>query len=120
MSDNALHTAAKAGNVAEVQSQVGKFDINAKGEYGETALFKAAESGHTDVVKLLETHNADVNLASVSISTIDFDPSDINFTIFVSILHSPLHLLEYSLVSRIVAPTSPSTNEHVVQYFPFL
>jgi VCBS repeat-containing protein len=66
MSDNALHTAAKAGNVAEVQSQVGKFDINAKGQWSETALFKAAEKGHTEVVKLLATHNADVNLPDVS------------------------------------------------------
>jgi ankyrin repeat protein len=81
MSDNALHTAAKAGDVDEVQSQVGNFDINAKGEDDETALFKAAESGHTEVVKLLATHNADVNLANVRIPTNDFDPSDMNFTI---------------------------------------
>ena len=69
MSDNnALHTAAEAGNLAEVQAQVKNVDINAKGKYDETALFKAAESGHTDVVKLLLSLNADVNLPDVSIS----------------------------------------------------
>ena len=31
--NNALHIAAKAGNVAEVESQVRIFDINATGEY---------------------------------------------------------------------------------------
>ena len=67
--NNALHDAAKAGNLAEVQSQVGKFDINVKGQFGETALFKAAESGHTDVIKLLLTFNPppDVNIVNVSI-----------------------------------------------------
>ena len=73
MSDNnALHTAAKAGNVAEVQSQVGKCDINAKGEDGGTALFVAAWNGKTEVVKLLLANSADVNLADVSIPTMIF------------------------------------------------
>ena len=69
MSDNnALHTAAEAGNLAEVQAQVGNFDINAKGSGDETALWKAARSGHTDVVKLLLSLNPDVNLPDVSTS----------------------------------------------------
>ena len=68
-SDNALHTAAKAGNVAEVQAQVGNFDINAKGEVGRTALNLAASEGKTEVVKLLLAHNADVNIANVSTPT---------------------------------------------------
>ena len=71
--NNALHTAARDGNVAEVQAQIGKFDINAKGGFwDETALFKAAESGHTEVVKLLLSLNADVNLANVSTPTMIF------------------------------------------------
>ena len=65
MSNNALHTAAKDGNVVVVQSRVGKFDINAKGEYDGTALYLAAREGHTEVVKLLLTHNADVNIPNV-------------------------------------------------------
>ena len=59
---NALHTAAKCGNVAEVQSLVGKFDINAKGEDDGTALYWVAREGHTDVFKLLLTYNPDVNI----------------------------------------------------------
>ena len=64
---NALHIAAKAGNLAEVQSQVRNFDINAKGgKYDSTALCMAAANGHTEAVKLLLTLNADVNIPDVS------------------------------------------------------
>ena len=69
-SDNALHTAAKVGNVACVRAQVGNFDINAKGGRERTALNWAASEGKTEVVKLLLTLNADVNLAGVSTPTI--------------------------------------------------
>ena len=68
--DNALHKAARSGNLAEVQSQVDNFDINAKGYSGETALFEAAQYGKTEVVKLLLTYNPDVNIRNVSIPTI--------------------------------------------------
>ena len=70
--NNALHDAAKDGNVAEVQAQVGKFDINAKGEGDRTALYWAAKEGKTEIVKLLLTLNPppDVNLPNVSIPTI--------------------------------------------------
>ena len=64
--NNALHVAAKGGDLVQVQSQVGNFDINAKGKCEETALFKAAEKGHADVVKLLLTLSADVNIPDVS------------------------------------------------------
>ena len=63
---NALHIAAKGGDLVQVQSQIGNFDINAKGKYEETALIKAAESGHADIVKLLLTLGADVNIPDVS------------------------------------------------------
>ena len=78
MPNNALHTAAKAGEVEEVQSQIGKFDINAKGEDDGTALYWAAEEGKTAVVKLLLTLNPapDVNLADVSTLTNEICPSD--------------------------------------------
>ena len=67
MSNNALHDAAKDGNVFEVQAQVGKFDINAKGSDGSTALCYAAWKGKTEVVKLLLTLNPapDVNIPDV-------------------------------------------------------
>ena len=85
MSDNALHTAAKAGNVAEVQSQVGKFDINAKGSDGSTALNYAAWKGHTEVVKLFLNLNPapDVNLPDVSTLTNDFFHLFRNFTFYI-------------------------------------
>ena len=72
MSNNALHTAAKDGHLAEVQAQVGKFDINAKGQFDMTALNWAAHDGQTEVVKLLLTLNPapDVNMPNVSIQTV--------------------------------------------------
>ena len=69
--NNALHIAAKAGNVADVESQVNNFDINAKGEYEDTALYWASREGKTEVVKLLLTLNADVNIPNVRTHTID-------------------------------------------------
>ena len=64
-SDNALHTAAKNGNLVQVQSQVRNFDINAKGEWGGTALYWSARNGHHVIVKLLLTFNPDVNIPDV-------------------------------------------------------
>ena len=64
--DNALHIAAKSGDLVQVQSQVGNFDINAKGKDGGTALYWSARKGHTGVLKLLLTFHPDVNIPSVS------------------------------------------------------
>ena len=65
--NNALHTAAKAGVLAEVQSQVNNYpDINAKGEEDGTALYWAARGGYADVVKFLLTLNPGVNISDVS------------------------------------------------------
>ena len=64
--DNALHTAARRGNLVEVRSQVRNFDINAKGFEDGTALYGAAEKGHADVVKFLLTFNPGVNIPDVS------------------------------------------------------
>lgn len=60
--NNALHIAAKEGNLAEVQSQVSNFDINVKGEDGVTALYLAANNGSIKVVELLLALDADVNI----------------------------------------------------------
>ena len=64
--NNALHVAAKEGNLVEVQSQITNFDINARGEEEKTALVWAAANGHAEIVKLLLTLNADVNIPDVS------------------------------------------------------
>ena len=83
--NNVLHNFAKAGDLAEVQSQVSNFDINAKGQYDETALVKAAEYGRTDVVKFLLTLNADVNIPSVSkLKIISVHPSYLLYTLLFS------------------------------------
>ena len=63
--NNALHIASENGELDDVQSQIGQFDIDAKGERGETALLKASNNGYGDVVNELLTHNADVNIANV-------------------------------------------------------
>ena len=64
-SNNALHTAAKAGNLAQVQSLVHNFDINAKGDEDKTALCWAAQERKIGVVKLLLTFHPDVNIPDV-------------------------------------------------------
>ena len=63
--NNALHDAAREGNLADVQAQVNNFDINAKGEENKTALVWAAMKGETEVVKMLLTYKADVNIPDV-------------------------------------------------------
>jgi ankyrin repeat protein len=55
--------AVRAGDVALVTTLLDKgADVNAKFRYGTTALFKAAERGHTEVVKLLLARGADVTV----------------------------------------------------------
>ena len=89
MSDNALHTAAKAGDVDEVQSQVGNFDINAKGEDDGTALYWAAREGKTEVVKLMLNLNPaqDVNLPDVSTFKNEIFHLSCNFTSYICTPH---------------------------------
>ena len=64
--DNELHAAAKRGDLVQVQQSLDSYDINAKGEDDETALVKAAREGHVEVVQLLLSFNADVNIPNVS------------------------------------------------------
>ena len=55
--------AVRKGDVAAVTAFLDKgVDVNAKFRYGQTALFKAAERGHTEVVKLLLARGADVTV----------------------------------------------------------
>ena len=64
--NNALHDAAIDGDIVQVKSHVGNFDINSKGKDNKTALIIAAEKGHADIVKLFLTLNADVNIPNVN------------------------------------------------------
>lgn len=55
--------AVRAGDVAQVTALLDKgADVNAKFRYGATALFKAAERGHTEIVKLLLARGADATI----------------------------------------------------------
>jgi ankyrin repeat protein len=55
--------ATRKGDAAAVAALLDKgVDVNAKFRYGTTALFKAAERGHTEVVKVLLAHGADVTV----------------------------------------------------------
>lgn len=87
-SDKRLHTAAKAGDLAQVRSQVRNFDINAKGAKDGTPLYWAARNGKTDVVKLLLSLNADANIPDVSIVAINFTVLFIHLTCISPIPHT--------------------------------
>src|SRR5262245_33116784 len=55
--------AVRKGDLAAVTALLDKgADVNAKFRYGATALFKAAERGHTEIVKLLLARGADVTV----------------------------------------------------------
>lgn len=58
-----LWEAARKGDVALVTSLLDQgADVNAKFRYGTTALFKASERGHADVVKVLLARGADATV----------------------------------------------------------
>lgn len=55
--------AVRQGNLATVTALLDQgADVNARFRYGATALFKAAERGHTEIVKLLLARGADVTV----------------------------------------------------------
>jgi hypothetical protein len=58
-----LYEAVRKGDLAAATSLLDQgADVNAKFRYGATALFKAAERGHTEIVKLLLARGADVTV----------------------------------------------------------
>ena len=98
--NNALHDAAKGGDLVQVQSQVDNFDINAKGKDDETALSKAAGKGHTDIVKLFLTYDADVNMKDVS----TFKMKSVHL-INISIFHYPSYTSGFLHLSKSIVIT---------------
>jgi hypothetical protein len=61
--NNQLWEAVRQGDVAAVTALLDKgADVNARFRYGSTALFKAAERGHADVIKVLIARGADVTV----------------------------------------------------------
>src|SRR5579871_5486979 len=55
--------AARKGDVEAVKALLAKgADVNAKTEYGATALSFAADKGHTEIARILIRHKADVNV----------------------------------------------------------
>jgi hypothetical protein len=62
--------AARKGDAAAVTAALDKgAEVNAKFRYGTTALFKAAERGNTEVVKLLLARGADVTVKDTFYNT---------------------------------------------------
>ena len=61
--DDQLWEAARKGDAAAVAALLDQgANVNARFRYGTTALFKAAERGHTEVVKLLLARGADATV----------------------------------------------------------
>ena len=58
-----LWEAVRKGDAAQVTALLDKgADVNARYRYGTTALFKAAERGHTEIVKILLARGADASV----------------------------------------------------------
>jgi hypothetical protein len=58
-----LYEAVRKGDLPAVTALLDKgADVNARFRYGATALFKAAERGHTEIAKLLLARGADVTV----------------------------------------------------------
>ena len=61
---------AKVGNTGMVQRLLNQgIDVNAKDEFGDTALMYASAGGHAETVELLLSRAADVNARNVGKST---------------------------------------------------
>ena len=63
----ALWAAAKKGDVAAIEVLLAEgVDVNARTDYGITALILAAQRGHTEAVKALLAHQANRPTTAVS------------------------------------------------------
>lgn len=56
-----IEAATRRGNLKRVKELLEEADVNAKKEYGSTALIEAACYGHKEIVELLINAKADVN-----------------------------------------------------------
>jgi len=128
--DNELHLAAQQGNLVQVHSHINKYDINAKGGNDETALLKAAEKGHLEVVQLLLGFNPDVNLpneygitaliraahfghAAVVKALLKVPSLDINHaTVSIRLLLISSDLAVFIIRSTHLHPNSPSPSQY--------
>ena len=63
-------------------------DVNAKNEFGETALMNAAEQGHLDLVSLLLRHGADINARDLARRTALMNAAQNGHAVVVKLLLS--------------------------------
>ncbi|XP_071102744.1 uncharacterized protein [Haliotis cracherodii] len=63
--DSLLHHACRGGNTAIVQHVLSPSNINSRGEYGWTAVMKAAVNGHQSVFDVLVSNQADLTLVDI-------------------------------------------------------
>ena len=64
-----VHKVAAKGTLEEIVSWVDKYGVNDKDSYKQTLLFIAADTGRTDVVKMLLDRGASVNAVSATLLT---------------------------------------------------
>ena len=82
-----LIDAAYSGDIKEVKALIAAgADVNAKNNYGFTALMEAALMGHTEIAKALIAAGADVNAKSNRGETALMDAASMGHTEIVKIL----------------------------------
>jgi Ankyrin repeats (3 copies) len=118
-----LYEAVRKGDLAAVTSLLDKgADVNAKFRYGATALFKAAERGHTEIAKLLLARGADATVkdtfygatamswaldnghVEVVRAILDKDPASVNDVLMSGVREGKQDLVEVALSRGGVKP----------------
>ena len=62
---SAFNKAVEGGDLEAAKAVAGKINVNVKGNDGTTALYKAANKGHSSMVEWLLTLGADTNIGEV-------------------------------------------------------